>query len=569
MSIRTKVLLFAGVALSLVAAAGTVLYRNASRAQELRARLAVIDQQLGVYAGMQPQAWRYLGHLLQAERLGVEPRTLLRDYEQLLSEDLLTLQENLRQEQQWKDVPGSPSQPQLIEALIEAQRQWARGVEVVLRPMTVPSNASHSSWSELFTTYEQGVKPHLERAVDAERERHQQLQAQLDRSLRQSQMMGGAVPLSVALLLGPVAAFLLAPLLRELRELRTSAERIRQGDFSAELPAGRQDELGSLAHALNRMAQELRASLHEKERMLQEQAEATERERRYDAEMAARDLHRYNAALEHMVRARTGELENANTQLASSLRQLQAVQAQLIFNDRLASMGKLAAGVGHEINNPLAYVISNLNFLHKELHRTQGAPLKEDLQELLTAVTDAKEGAERVRVIVQDLKTLSRPDDTQNGRSDLKAIVRAAVKIASHEIRRRARLVEELGEDVPPVQGNASRLGQVFLNLLINAAHAIPEGQAEENEIRISARQETAEFVLVEIHDTGCGIPPENLDRIFDPFFTTKPVGEGTGLGLAMVHSIITTLGGTITVQSIVGQGTTFRLSLPAARALS
>jgi two-component system, NtrC family, sensor kinase len=570
MSIRSKVLLFAGVTLGLVTAAGAVLSLNASRTEELRRRLAVIDQQLGVYASLQPEAWSYLGQLLQAERLGRTSRELLREHEQHLGEKRLQLQEGLREEQQWKDVPGDPRQPQLIEALFEAQRQWAQGVEVVLRPVTLPTNASNSSWWELFSTYQHGVKPHLENAVAAERMRQQKLQAQLERNLRHSRLLGGGVPLAVGLLLGPLAAFLLAPLLRELSELRTSAERIRQGDFSAELPARRQDELGSLAHALNRMAQELRDSLREKERMLQAQAEATERERRHDAETAARDLHRYNAALEHMVRARTGELENANAQLAASLRQLQAMQAQLIFNDRLASMGKLAAGVGHEINNPLAYVISNLTFLSKELHRTQGSPpSEEDLQELLTAVTDAKEGAERVRVIVQDLKTLSRPDDAHNGRADLKAVVHAAVKIASHELRRRARLVEDLSEDVPQVQGNASRLGQVFLNLLINAAHAIREGQAEENEIRISARQETPDSVLVEIRDTGCGIPPEHLDRIFDPFFTTKPVGEGTGLGLAMVHSIITTLGGTITVESEVDRGTTFRLSLPAAKALS
>ena len=439
-------------------------------------------------------------------------------------------------------MPGTARQSQLTEQLIEAQRQWARGVEVVLRPVTLPANASNSSWWELFSTYEQGVKPQLEPAMAAERERKQILQTELERNLQQARLLGGTLPLLVGLLLGPLAAFLLAPLLRELRELHTSAERIRQGDFSAELPAEREDELGSSAHALNRMAKELRDSLRDKERMLQAQAEATERERREEAEIAARDLHRYNAALEHMVRARTGELENANNQLASSLRQLQTMQAQLIFNDRLASMGKLAAGVGHEINNPLAYVISNLNFLYKELNRTQGAPSKEDIPELMTAVKDAKEGAERVRVIVQDLKTLSRPDDAQNGRADLKTVVRAAAKIASHEIRRRARLVEELSEDVPQVQGNASRLGQVFLNLLINAAHAIREGRWTRTR-SASPPGSTPELVVVEIRDTGCGIPPENLDRIFDPFFTTKPVGEGTGLGLAMVHSIITTLG--------------------------
>jgi signal transduction histidine kinase len=114
--------------------------------------------------------------------------------------------------------------------------------------------------------------------------------------------------------------------------------------------------------------------------------------------------------------------------------------------------------------------------------------------------------------------------------------------------------------------GSASRLGQVFLNLIINAAQAIPEGHVEENEIRIAARAETPDRVLVEIRDTGCGISQENLDKIFDPFFTTKPAGEGTGLGLSLVHSIITTLGGTITVESQVNRGTTFRLTLPTAK---
>jgi two-component system NtrC family sensor kinase len=564
MSIRTKVLLFAGVALGFAAAAGAVLYLSASRAQELRRELVIVDHQLGVYASMPQEAWNYLTHMLQARLLGRDSREYYREYEQQLREDLLTLQEGYQAEQQGKDIPEDLGQAQLMESVIEAQRQWAEGVEVVLRSAAPASTPVDGSWGELFSTYEQEVKPLLTKAVDAERSKQQTIQAMLEYQLRRARLLGAAVPLFALLLLGLLTAGLLLPLLRELRGLEASSERIRQGDFSAELPTLREDELGSLANAINRMAQDLRESQREKERMRQAKTEAVERERRRSAETSARDLQRYNAALEQMVRSRTVELESANAQLAYSMRKLQEMQAQLILNDRLVSMGKLAAGVGHEINNPLAFVLSNLHFLHKELHRTGAAPSEEERKELLTVVSDAKEGAERVRVIVQDLKTLSR-DDANTGRADLKSVVSAAVKIAAHEVRRRARLVEELDE-LPLVAGSASRLGQVFLNLIINAAQAIPEGHVEENEIRIAARPEVGDRVVVEIRDTGCGIPPENLDKIFDPFFTTKPVGEGTGLGLSLVHSIITAVGGTITVESQVNQGTTFRITLPTVR---
>ncbi|MBN1207280.1 MAG: HAMP domain-containing protein [Myxococcaceae bacterium] len=566
MSIRTRILLFVGVALGLVAAMGGVLFQSASRARELRARISALDQQLGLFAGMQSRAWTYLGRMLQAGRLGTETRELLREHEQLLHEDLEKLQEGLRTEQQWQELPGDVNEPQLLQALYEARRQWAEGAEVVLRPATVSSSPAPSGWWELFATYEQEVGPHLDKAMGAKIEKQRKLQALLDEHLHRAQQAGGLAPVAAGLLLGLLAVLLLLPVPRELAELRAGTDRIRGGDLKAELPASREDELGALAQAINRLAQELRESLAEKERMRQAEAETAEHERRRDVETAERDLLRYNAALEQVVRARTLELESANSQLANSLHQLQTMQAQLMFADRLAAMGRLAAGVGHEINNPLTYVITNLHYLQSELHDTQATSMsEEDRRELLTALSEAKEGAERVRVIVQDLKMLSRPDDASTGQVDLKEVLRAAVKIAAHEIRRRARLVEELGE-VPRVPGSASRLGQVFLNLLINAAQAIPEGRAEQHEVRVAARQEPTGLVLVEVRDTGCGIPRENLERIFDPFFTTKPVGEGTGLGLALVHSIITALGGSIAVESELNQGTTFRVTLPSAR---
>ena len=285
-----------------------------------------------------------------------------------------------------------------------------------------------------------------------------------------------------------------------------------------------------------------------------------------EAVAAERDARIYHARLEETVRTRTAELEAANVRLADSLSQLKATQAQLLFADRLASVGQLAAGVGHEINNPLAYVLSNLHFVHKEMTRMKGAPAPEEREELLTAIADAREGAERVRLIVQDLKLLSRPDDVSSGPVDLGMVLRRATKLASHEIRRRAQLVEEVSE-LPPVHGSAAGLGQVFLNLLINAAQAIPDGNTSGNEVRVKARWATPERVVVEVTDTGRGIPAEHLERIFEPFFTTKPVGEGTGLGLSVCHGILQSHGGDIQVESQPGKGATFRVSLRAAPA--
>jgi two-component system NtrC family sensor kinase len=285
-----------------------------------------------------------------------------------------------------------------------------------------------------------------------------------------------------------------------------------------------------------------------------------------EAKAAERDAGLYLARLEETVRTRTAELETANTQLAESLAQLKATQARLLFADRLASVGQLAAGVGHEINNPLAYVLSNLHYIHKEMTRTQGAPKPEEREELLTAIADAREGAERVRLIVQDLKLLSRPDEAGSGPVDVGVVLRRAMKLTSHEIGRRARLVEEVGE-LPQVQGSVAGLGQVFLNLLVNAAQAIPEGNVEGNEVRVKARWEAPARVVVEVSDTGRGIAPEHLERIFEPFFTTKPVGEGTGLGLSVCHGILKAQGGEIQVESQPGRGATFRVSLKAAAA--
>jgi signal transduction histidine kinase len=332
-----------------------------------------------------------------------------------------------------------------------------------------------------------------------------------------------------------------------------AAERIGRGDFEQAMPAERADEFGTQARAFNRMAMELRDTVLEKQRLVREQTEASEREMR-----------RYNTLLEETVRQRTAELEEANARLTDSLRQLQSTQEQLLFSDRLATLGRMAAGVGHEINNPLAFILSNLNYLHHELERMDGGTAtREEWRELREALTEAREGARRVQSIVQELKMLSHPGSMEKSPVDLGQVLRSVTKMAAHELRDRARLVE-VWRDPPLIDGNSARLCQVFLNLLLNAAQAIPPGQAERHEIRLTIRQdEDPEYILVEVSDTGSGIAPEHLERIFEPFFTTKPIGSGSGLGLSICHGIITAHGGLLSVESTLGRGTTFRVRLP------
>ncbi len=242
------------------------------------------------------------------------------------------------------------------------------------------------------------------------------------------------------------------------------------------------------------------------------------------------------------------------------------IQSMLMMAERMASVGTLAAGVGHEINNPLAFVTSNLDLLAASVQRlSRGETLpKPELLELKEMVVDSQEGAERIRRIVADLRLFSRVDNDEIQVVDLARVVQLAVRMASVEIRHRAVVKVHL-EALPPVRGNEGRLGQVFLNLLVNAAHAIQEGAALENVIRITGRRE-GEFVQVQVCDTGMGIPEANLARIFQPFFTTKPPGQGTGLGLAFCHAILSEMGGRIEVESQPGHGSTFRVLLPLAK---
>ena len=235
-------------------------------------------------------------------------------------------------------------------------------------------------------------------------------------------------------------------------------------------------------------------------------------------------------------------------------------EAQLIVSDRMASVGSLAAGVTHEINNPLAAVLANVELAIGDARSLQSNRTTERLVEELS---DAQEAANRVREIVRDLKLFSRSEEERHGPVDVREVLESALRMAWNEIRHRARLVRSF-EDVPLVNGNDARLGQVFLNLLVNAAQAIPDGRAESNEIRVALRR-IGEQVLVEISDTGSGMSEEVLRQVFTPFFTTKPLGVGSGIGLPVCQRIVSALGGQVTVESKLGVGSTFRVLLPTA----
>jgi signal transduction histidine kinase/CheY-like chemotaxis protein len=350
-----------------------------------------------------------------------------------------------------------------------------------------------------------------------------------------------------ALLFGLGGAIALGTLLvRPLRRMAGVADRIAAGELQAarDLEVEAPDEMGALSRALARMLS----------RLYEEQA----------------TVEHLNSALEGRVAERTAALAAANGELAERLAELKRTQEQLIVADRRVSIGRLAAGVAHEINNPLAFVEANLRFAAEELPAIAAWARQppEDpraaeglVAELAEALAESRQGAERVRHIVRGLKTFARTDEDVREPVDVLAALQAAVDMSAHELKQRARLVRELSP-VPRVEGNAVRLSQVFLNLLVNAVQAIPEG-APDGRVRVVLRTDARGWAVAEVHDNGRGIPPELLPRIFDPFFTTKPVGEGTGLGLSISQGIVLGLGGELAVESEPGRGTTFRVALP------
>jgi len=344
---------------------------------------------------------------------------------------------------------------------------------------------------------------------------------------------------------GLLATFLIGTLLaRPLLGIARVARRIAGGDLAAaaDLPLDRGDEAGAVARALAHML----------DRLYQQKA----------------TIEALAAGLEQRVAERTTELERTNVELSDRLAELKRTQEQLIHADRRVSIGRLAAGVAHEINNPLAFMKANLEYAEQALPAIASmlhghpdpATLERRIAELRDAITESHQGADRVQHIVRGLKQFARTDDDQRMPVSVADALAAAIDMSAHQLKHRARLEHDISR-VPLVEGNQVRLTQVLLNLLLNAAQAIPEG-ARNGLIRVALRTDARGWVVAEVQDNGVGIHKSHLPHIFDPFFTTKPVGSGTGLGLSISQGIVLSMGGEISVESEVGVGATFRVAL-------
>jgi len=295
-------------------------------------------------------------------------------------------------------------------------------------------------------------------------------------------------------------------------------------------------------------------------------------ERALERRMLLRSARRYKQDLEHR-----------NAELARQKQEMVGLQAQVLQAEKMASLGQLAAGVAHELNNPAGFIYSNIDLLKGYIERLESCLSGYDqlelpatalarigaikqandydniVADLESILSDCQIGAERIRDVVQNLRLFSRLDEAEVKKVDLNEGIESTLRLLSEYYRSgRIRLIRDYGE-IPPVNCYAAQLNQVWMNLLANAAQAVGN---DAGEVRITTRCE-GRTVLVSVSDSGPGISTEQMKKIFDPFFTTKPVGEGTGLGLSISHGIIERHGGKIEVESGRGNGTTFTISLP------
>lgn len=249
--------------------------------------------------------------------------------------------------------------------------------------------------------------------------------------------------------------------------------------------------------------------------------------------------------------------------LAYEITEQKRLESIVLLNERVAAIGRMAAGIAHEINNPLAYILGGLQLIQKKSLATTAETLDESKAEVARLIEKTEQGLLRIRDIVKSMNRLSNDGKTEALQDvNIRKILATALDYAKNEACKQARIILEADEHLY-VKASKGTLIQVFLNLIINSCHAIHHGTNTDNEIKLVATRKPPGTICISVTDTGHGIPKKNLDRIFDPFFTSKPVGEGSGLGLSISHGIIQSLGGTIRVVSEVGRGTTFLIELP------
>ncbi len=385
---------------------------------------------------------------------------------------------------------------------------------------------------------------------------------------------------------------------RPLGKLKTALEKVGAGDFEAHVEAISDDEFGGVARALNEMLVQLRGKTTSIDNLLREvdervKTETKLKEANEELEGKAKEVDSHVQKIEKSREILVSMLEDNDASrkaLEKSLAEVKQAHQMVIQAEKLSSIGQLAAGVAHEINNPLSFISSNLATLEKYVGklteilraydgligvvaRKDMVKMKERIEEITALekkqgmdfilsdvdalLRESLEGAGRIKNIVLNLKTFSRKDEGVKTPADLNVILDGIINIIWNEIKYKAELVKEYGE-LPMVECNSQQVGQVFLNILMNAAQAI-EGKGT---ISLLTRAE-GDHVNIEIADTGAGMSPETRKRLFEPFFTTKEAGKGTGLGLSISYEIIKKHGGNIEVESEVGKGTKFTISLP------
>ncbi|HZH75717.1 MAG TPA: ATP-binding protein [Archangium sp.] len=265
-----------------------------------------------------------------------------------------------------------------------------------------------------------------------------------------------------------------------------------------------------------------------------------------------------------LLRSNRLHLEGLARAVDERTRQLTAANARLVQSQRLEALGRLSAGLAHEINNPLSFILANLSYLSTQLEADASRLSPNEMQELREVCAESSEGAERIRRIIQNIKLFSRLDEAPRTRVDVHSVLEQALTEARQLLAADAQLVRDF-HSVPPVFASENGLQQVFFGLMANAAQALKDSPSSPPTLRVATHLHEDGRVAVEIQDNGKGIAPEHLGRVFEPFFTTKRMATTTGLGLSVCYGIILGLGGDITVDSSLGHGATFRVLLPSA----